>query len=55
MRLRSYVENCGFRELNQEGFLSKLPQRKSKGAKGSAYIHIALVVIASTIFNSFIF
>ena len=53
-RLRSYIENCGFRELKQAAYLSKLPKRTGKDTKNSAYIHIALCVIASTIFYGFI-
>ena len=54
-RLRSFIENCGFRELKQATLLSRLPKRKGKGTENSAYIHIALCVITSTIFYGFIY
>jgi len=54
-RLRSFIENCGFRELKQAALLSRLPKRKGKGTETSAYIHIALCVITTTIFYGFIY
>lgn len=54
-RLRSYIENCEFRELKQAAYLSRLPKRKGAGTENSAYIHIAVSVIAYTIFYAFIF
>lgn len=53
-RLRSYIENCGFRELKQAAMLSKLPKRNSKNAENAAYSHIVLCVIAFVIFYAFI-
>ena len=54
-RLRSFIENCCFRELKQAAFLSCLPKRKGNGTENSAYIHIALCVISHTIFYAFIY
>lgn len=54
-RLRSYIENCGFRELKQATLLSALPKRKGNGTENSAYVHIALCVITATIFYAFIY
>lgn len=54
-RLRSFIENCGFRELKQATLLSKLPKRRGDGTENSVYIHIALCVITSTIFYGFIY
>jgi len=54
-RLRSYVENCEFRELKQAAYLSLLPKRRGKDAENSAYVHIALSVITYTIFYAFLY
>jgi hypothetical protein len=53
-RLRSYIENCGFRELKQAAFLKKLPRRTGQYAENAAYIHIILCVFAHTLFYSFL-
>lgn len=53
-RLRSYIENSGFRELKQAAFLSKLPRKKGKNAEKAAYIHIMLCVFAHTLFYAFL-
>jgi len=53
-RLRSLIENCGFRELKQASYLKKLPRRKGKYVKNAAYIHIMLCVFAHTLFYSFL-
>lgn len=53
-RLRSYIENSGFRELKQASFLSKIPKRKGAGAENIAYIHIMLCVIAHTLYYAFL-
>lgn len=53
-RLRSYIENCGFRELKQASYLSSLPRRKDKYAENVAYLHIMLCVFAHTLFYTFL-
>lgn len=52
-RLRSYIENCGFRELKQAAFLKHLPRRKGENAENAAYIHMILCVFAHTLFYAF--
>ena len=52
-RLRSYIENCGFRELKQAAFLKYLPRRKGKNVENAAYIHMILCVFAHTLFYAF--
>jgi len=54
-RLRSYIENCGFREMKQAAYLSVLPKRKGKGTENAAYIHIALSVMTHSIFYAFLY
>ena len=53
-RLRSYIENCGFRELKQAAFLKHLPRRSGKNVENAAYIHIMLCVFAHTLFYAFL-
>lgn len=53
-RLRSYIENSGFRELKQAAFLKNLPRRKGKYAENAAYLHIMLCVFAHTLFYAFL-
>ena len=50
-RLRSLIENCGFRELKQAAYLKHLPRRKGENA---AYLHIILCVFAHTLFYAFL-
>ncbi|MDD2448016.1 MAG: transposase [Tissierellia bacterium] len=52
-RLRSYIENRGFRELKQATFLGHLPRRGGENAENSAYIHMMLCVFAHTLFYAF--
>ena len=53
-RQRSYIENCGFRELKQAAFLKRLPKRKGENTENAAYIHIMLCVFAHTLFYAFL-
>lgn len=53
-RLRTYIENIGFRELKQAAYLKKLPRRKSIKAESAAYMHIMLCVFAHTLFYAFL-
>jgi hypothetical protein len=53
-RMRSYIENCGFRELKQAAFLKSLPRRKGDHVENAAYIHIMLCVFAHTLFYAFL-
>lgn len=53
-RLRSLIENCGFRELKQAAYLKHLPRRKGKYAENAAYLHIMLCVFAHTLFYAFL-
>lgn len=53
-RLRSLIENCGFRELKQATYLKCLPRRKGKTAENAAYMHIMLCVFAHTLFYAFL-
>lgn len=53
-RLRSYIENSGFRELKQAAFLKHLPRRKGEYAENAAYLHIMLCVFAHTLFYAFL-
>ena len=64
-RLRSLIENCGFRELKQASFLKHIPRRISKSMRGkksdktgeienTAYIHIMMCVFAHTLFFAFL-
>ena len=53
-RLRSYSENCGFRELKQAAFLKRLPKRKGENTENAAYIHMMLCVFAHTLFYAFL-
>jgi hypothetical protein len=53
-RLRSYIENCGFRELKQAAFLKRLPKRKGENTENAAYIHMMLCVFAHTLFYAFL-
>ena len=53
-RLRSLIENSGFRELKQAAYLKKLPRRCGKNAENAAYIHIMLCVFAHTLFYAFL-
>jgi len=53
-RLRSLIENCGFRELKQAAYLKNLPRRKGKYVEVAAYLHIMLCVFAHTLFYAFL-
>lgn len=53
-RLRSLIENCGFRELKQAAYLKHLPRRRGKNAENAAYLHIMLCVFAHTLFYAFL-
>lgn len=53
-RLRSLIENDGFRELKQAAYLKKLPRRKGKYVECAAYMHITLCVFAHTLFYGFL-
>jgi hypothetical protein len=53
-RLRSLIENEGFRELKQAAYLKRLPRRKGKNAENAAYMHIMLCVFAHTLFYAFL-
>jgi hypothetical protein len=53
-RLRTFIENCGFRELKQAADLGRLPQRTGKQAENSAYIHMTLCVFALATFIGFL-
>jgi len=53
-RLRSLIENCGFRELKQAAFLKHLPKRSGEDAEYAAYMHIMLCVFAHTLFYAFL-
>ena len=53
-RLRSLIENCGFRELKQAAYLKHLPRRCGGNAENAAYIHIMLCVFAHTLFYAFL-
>lgn len=53
-RLRTYIENSGFRELKQAAFLNCLPRRKGENAESAAYMHIILCVFAHTLFYAFL-
>lgn len=53
-RLRSLIENCGFRELKQAAFLKYLPRRRGANTENAAYIHIMLCVFAHTLFYAFL-
>lgn len=53
-RMRSLIENCGFRELKQAAFLKHLPRRKGLNTENAAYIHIMLCVFAHTLFYAFL-
>lgn len=53
-RLRSLIENCGFRELKQAAYLKQLPRRRGKNVENAAYIHIMLCVFAHTLFYAFL-
>lgn len=53
-RLRTLIENCGFREMKQAAYLSRLPQRKGEQAELSAYAHMTLCVLAFAAFIGFL-
>lgn len=53
-RLRSLIENCGFRELKQASYLKCLPKRTGETAENVAYLHIMLCVFAHTLFYAFL-
>lgn len=53
-RLRSLIENGGFRELKQAAYLKRLPVRKGEKAENAAYMHIMLCVFAHTLFYAFL-
>lgn len=53
-RLRSLIENSGFRELKQAAYLKHLPRRKGKYVESAAYMHIMLCVFAHTLFYAFL-
>ena len=53
-RLRTLIENCGFRELKQAAYLKHLPRRKGKYVENAAYLHIMLCVFAHTLFYAFL-
>ncbi len=53
-RLRSYIENCGFRELKQAAYLKLLPKRRGENTENVAYLHMMLCVFAHTLFYAFL-
>ena len=53
-RLRSLIENSGFRELKQAAYLKHLPRRKGRNAESAAYMHIMLCVFTHTLFYAFL-
>ena len=53
-RLRTHIENSGFRELKQAAFLKQLPRRKGENAESAAYMHIMLCVFAHSLFYAFL-
>jgi len=53
-RLRTLIENCGFRELKQAAYLKHLPRRRGENAENAAYLHIMLCVFAHTLFYAFL-
>ena len=53
-RMRTLIENCGFREMKQAAFLNRLPQRKGVQAERSAYAHMSLCVLAFVSFIGFL-
>lgn len=53
-RLRSLIENYGFRELKQAAYLKHLPRRSGENAENAAYLHIMLCVFAHTLFYAFL-
>lgn len=53
-RLRTLIENCGFRELKQASYLKHLPARKGKNTENAAYMHIILCAFAHTLFYAFL-
>lgn len=53
-RLRSLIENQGFRELKQASYLKHLPRRSGEYAENAAYIHMMLCVYAHTLFYAFL-
>jgi hypothetical protein len=53
-RLRSLIENCGFRELKQASYLKRIPRRQGKYVENAAYLHIMLCVFAHTLFYAFL-
>lgn len=53
-RLRSLIENSGFRELKQATYLTHLPRKKGEKAENAAYIHIMLCVFSHTLFYAFL-
>lgn len=53
-KLRSLIENCGFREMKQAAYLSRLPQIKGDQAEFSAYAHMALCVLSFATFIGFL-
>jgi len=53
-RLRTLIENCGFRELKQASYLKRLPKRKGENVENVAYLHIILCVFAHTLFYAFL-
>lgn len=53
-RLRSLIENCGFRELKQASYVGCLPRRGGETAKDAAYLHMMLCVLATALFFAFL-
>lgn len=53
-RLRTLIENCGFRELKQAAYLKHLPARCGENVENAAYLHIMLCVFAHTLFYAFL-
>ncbi|MHB9143601.1 MAG: transposase [Paludibacter sp.] len=53
-RMRTFIENCGFRELKQAADLGRLPQRTGEQAERSAYMHMTLCVFSMATFIGFL-
>jgi hypothetical protein len=53
-RLRSLIENKGFRELKQAAYLKHLPARRGENVENAAHLHIMLCVFAHTLFYAFL-
>jgi hypothetical protein len=53
-RLRSLIENSGFRELKQASYVGCLPRRGGETAENAAYLHMMLCVMATALFFAFL-